>query len=291
MENGVIGVLDSGFGGISVLNHLLSYMPNENYVFYGDSKNSPFGTKSIDELYKIGKNIIKTLLFYDPKVIVVACGTMSTNIINDLQKEFKQVRLIGTYPTFDRALTPGLTLSESNFTFDKNSGLKITHDTKKVLIIATSATCKSKFLNDLRTSYKDVLDLYVEPADPIVKAVENETLESFEFDEYLRKLFTPYMDIDYLVLGCTHFPFAIKQIKQVLGNHVRIVSGCENAASNAKEYLDTNHKLEDITRTEDINTLKIIDSGLTPERVKMYKKLISINLDDYNVSFENTDSK
>lgn len=271
-ENKYIGIFDSGFGGISVLNYCLNLMPNENYIYFGDYANSPFGTKNIDELKNIANNIICKLKQYDLKEIIIACGTMSTNIYNYICESFPEVHFVPTRPDFEHIFKPGFVFSDNMFSFNKNSGLTIKRHTKKILIIATSATCKSEYIRKQTNIYENIFDVYVEPADSIVKYVEENKVDTFAMRNYLEDLFKEYSDVDYLVLGCTHFPFAINPIKIVLGDKVKLIDGCEIAANNAKDFLQKNN----LENPPDYKcNIKIIDTAINDERKMTYERLIN----------------
>lgn len=271
-DNKCIGIFDSGFGGISVLNHLKSLMPYENYIYLGDSKNAPFGTKNLEELTVIADGIVKKLLEYDPKLIVIACGTMSTNLIDYLQDKYKEVHFVGTYPGFEHLIERGHVLSESTFRANTKVGIEIKRHTMKLLIIATSATIKSKYVQEKVRKYSHYFDVYAEPADEIVRFVENDTLDTFECNNYLEDLFSSYKDTDYLVLGCTHFPFAESQIRKVLGDKVKIINGCEVAAREAHTYV-LSHDMTN-KNTSDNGSVKIIDTNTDEKRDRIYKRLM-----------------
>lgn len=224
-----IGVMDSGKGGLSVLAECKKLLPNEKFIYIDDKKNAPFGTKTIDELKIIASNMVDKLVEKGAKFIVLACGTISTNILDYLTDKYPNVHFIGTFPGFEQIFEPGLELSHSEIRL-KNSKINLNIKRKKMLIIATNSTCKSKYLLSKVKSYKKFIDIYVEPAQEIVDFVENNKIESFELKKYLDNLFANYHDIDYLVLGCTHFPFVKKQIVEILGDKIKIVSGCEKAA-------------------------------------------------------------
>lgn len=275
-----IALFDSGFGGISVLNRLKKLMPYENYVYYADSNNFPYGKKSKTELVKIGKRIISRFVKDNAKMIVIACNTMSTSDMTQFESSFPNIKIIGTFPSFTHIFKPNLVLSERNIIIDKENKLTITNNTKKLLIIATTSTCKSDFLTDLVNASSEFLDIYVEPADFIVKAVENGNLDSFEFKNELRTFFKEYMDIDYLILGCTHFPFAIHKIREVLGDKVNITSSSEISANKCFEYLSQHNT---ITKNPS-PYIRIVDRNIDDDKKDIYRKLIHDN-NGYNIEF------
>lgn len=282
-----IGVFDSGLGGISVLNNLIKLMPYENYVYYADSNHFPYGKKSKKELVKIGKNIIDRFNKRNAKTVVIACNTMSTSDMPAFNKKFPKLKIIGTYPNFAPMLTPGLVLTNETITYDRDNRIKITRNRKKLLIIATTSTCKSEYLGDLTSNADGFMSVYVEPADFIVHAVENDELESYEFKTRLKEFFKEYMDIDFLLLGCTHFSFAINSMREILGDKVKIQSSGDIAARDCHNYLSNNNIL-----TKSLSPyIDIVDAKIDEEKMKVYKRLIRIPNGTHEISFSKTFKK
>lgn len=283
LEN-FIGVFDSGIGGISVLNELLNYMPHENYIYFADSANFPYGKKSKDELINIGNSIISQFAERNAKSVVIACNTMSTSDMSNFNNSFPNTKIFGTFPNFTHIFKQGLVLSEDSISYGKENGVTINRYKRKLLIIATTSTCKSKFLTDLLKETNGLISIYVEPADFIARAVEKDELDSFDFNRQLHELFKEYSDIDYLMLGCTHFPFAVSKIKKVLGDAVNITSSCEITANNCYKYLSDNKLLSNSVNPY----IKIIDSNIDDSKIELYKKLINLNNKSHTIEFSKT---
>lgn len=279
-----IGVFDSGIGGISVLNELIARMPSENYIYFADAANFPYGKKSKAELFDIGKGIISQFDDKNAKALVIACNTMSTCDMDGFKKTFPNLEIIGTFPSFTHIFKPGLVLSEQSISCDKENGINISRNKKKLLVLATTSTCKSKFLNDLIKDCKGLIDIYVEASDFIARAVENDEINTFEFKKELSELLKEYSDIDYLVLGCTHFPFAIDEIRAILGNDVHITSGSEITVDNCYNYLSKNNLL---TKNES-PYIRIIDVNLNESKINLYQKLITLKNKSHEIEFSKT---
>ena len=277
-----IGLFDSGFGGISVLNYCIHLMPNENYIFFADSLNCPYGKKSKEELVQIGLDIISNFDKLSPKSLIIACGTMSTSDIHTFRNRFKNIKLIGTFPDFTHILKPNFVLENRSIEFSSTNHLKIKSHKLKILILATTATCRSEYLKEKIDLYDRFIDIYLEPADKIVKAVENDEIDSFYLRNYLEDILKSYKGIDYLVLGCTHFPFAENVIKQIVGDKVIITSGCEVAANMCFNYLKLKDNLNADTKKPFI---KIIDAKLDEKRKNTFMKLLHIDKSRYNIDF------
>lgn len=269
-KHNFIGIFDSGIGGISVLNSSIKHMPYENYVYYADTQNFPYGKKSKKMLTNIGLGILSRFFNLNAKETIIACNTMSTSNMALFKKAFPKMNIIGTFPDFTSIFNPNSVISQKTLFFDRKNGIKYRNFKTKLLIIATTATTKSEFLIDLIDQFSDIIDIYIEPADFIVKAVENDKLETFEFDNELRDCFKEYYDIDYLLLGCTHFPHAIKQIKKYVNNNTVFCSGGDIAADNAYIYLQQNNLLENNEKPY----IKIVDYNLDDNKIDLYKNLI-----------------
>ena len=279
-----IAVFDSGIGGISVLNSLINRMPNENYIYFADTANFPYGKKTKAELFDIGKAIISMFNEKNAKALVIGCNTMSTSDMAGFKSAFPNLKIIGTFPSFTHIFTPGLVLSDQSISYDKENGININRNKKKLLVLATTATCKSKFLNDLVNECKGFIDIYVEPSDFMARAVENDELDTFEFKRELSELLKEYLDIDYLVLGCTHFPFAANKIKEILGDNVHITSGSEGTVNSCYDYLSKNNLLSNNKSPY----IKIIDININDNKKNLYTQLISLNNNSHNIEFYKT---
>ena len=288
LKDNFIGLFDSGFGGISNLNFCLKAMPNENYVFYADSENCPYGKKDRSQIIEIGKDIISKFYAYRPKALIIACNTMSTSDPVALREPFPNLKIIGTYPNFEHLLKPGTVLEEHSFQLYKNEKYISSVKKLRVLIIATTATCKSDYLREKMDLYKDLIDVYAEPADMIVKAVENAEVDKMYLKNYLKGLFIPYKDVDHLILGCTHFNFAKDVIRKILGNKVNITSGSEISVDECYKYMKDNHLLNNSKAhpyPDGKYTIKIVDAHLNKKRKDTFLRLLDYDKDKYNIDF------
>ena len=278
-----IGIFDSGIGGVSVLNSTIKLMPNENYIYFADSNNFPYGTKSIETITNIGLEILSIFNDLHSKEVIIACNTMSTSNMPLFKKSFKNMNIIGTFPDFTTIFKKtNNIISNKTIYFDKINGIKVKKNKLKLLIIATSATVKSQYLKKLIETFKNVIDIYIEPADFIVKAVESDNLESFEFNNNLSKLFKEYYDIDYLLLGCTHFPHAEKYINKYMNNNAKLITGGDIASYNAYNYLSKNN----LFCYNNNPNISVIDNSIDEKKVALYMKLIKSNT--HNIKFYHT---
>ncbi len=229
-----IGVFDSGMGGVSVLRELYKIMPNENYIYYGDSKNAPYGVKSTEMILQLTTNSFEYLLSKNVKAVVLACNTATSAAAAVLRSRYKDFPIIGLEP----ALKPAALSSE--------------HPT--VIVMATPLTLREKKFSLLMDRFNDEAEIIRLPAPGLVELIEQDKLGTDELREYLKKLFEPFdkSKIDCVVLGCTHYPFAKREIQQVLGERVKIFDGGEGAARQTRHLLEAANMLNPQTQKGNI---------------------------------------
>ncbi len=215
-----IAVIDSGLGGLSVLKVLRQVLPNENYIYYGDSANAPYGEKSSDEVKRITDENIGMLIENGAKAIVIACNTATSAAADFVRGKYTDTPIIGMEP----AIKPAAMMAE--------------HPT--VLVMATPLTLQREKFALLVEKYADKADFIKVPCHGLVELVERGIVEGEEMDECLNKILTPYLDgrkIDAVVLGCTHYIHAAEAIKKVLGGNVEIFDGALGTARETQRRL------------------------------------------------------
>lgn len=214
-----VGVIDSGVGGLSVLCELKKLLPNEEYLYLADTENAPYGVRSAREILRLTENNVITLLKRGCKAIVLACNTATAVAVEQMREKYRDIPIIGLEP----ALAPAVR----------------EHPNENILVIATKATLKMQRFERLISSFSEHRDkLFCEEAQRIVTFVENGMSNGAELIEYLKKRFERYKEIRFgaCVLGCTHFPFAKKEIEAALGYRVAFYDGGKGAARRL-EYL------------------------------------------------------
>lgn len=216
--NDYIAVFDSGVGGISVLRHLVRVMPQERYLYFGDSANAPYGTKTKEEVKNLTFAAAERLLDRGIKALVVACNTATSAAINDLRAAYPDLIVIG--------IEPALKLAADHFP----SGC--------LGVMATPMTLREEKFAHLMERFDKTSRVIKLPAPGLVELIESGRADSPEAEELLTALFGPYMDkLDALVLGCTHYPFAAKAISRVLGDKVELLDGGDGTARETKRRL------------------------------------------------------
>ena len=216
MDSRPIGVFDSGIGGISLMRNMIRLLPGEDFIYYGDEKHAPYGTKSEEEILALSLNVVDFLLKHDVKAIVIACNTATSAAAKPLRSSLS-LPIIGIEP----ALKPAQLER-------KNGG---------IAVLATPATLRqNKFLS--------LMKLYGEGAIPVpcpglMEFVERGITEGEELDAFLNKTLEPLKEIelDGAVLGCTHYSFLARAIGKALRG-VRLYDGNEGTARQLKRVLE-----------------------------------------------------
>lgn len=234
-----IGVFDSGVGGLSILNELVKELPYEDFYYYGDSLNNPYGEKSDEELLKITSNIVEKLINKNCKLIVIACNTATTRCMKKLREIYSNVIFVGTVPAIKVAC-------------DKRF--------KNTLVMATPATIESERTYELiRDNKRYDQNIYLLPCPGLAMAIEEKNKEKIK--RILQNDFKDYKDkeIDAIVLGCTHYPFIRKEILEEMPNTV-LIDGSLGVSKEVKKQLEE-HGLLNNKRTRKIE----IYNSLTEE--------------------------
>ena len=191
MKNKPIGIFDSGIGGLSVLAKIIEKLPTEEYIYYADTDNVPYGIKTNEQIKEYVKKAVDFLMDKDVKAIVIACNTATSIAIEDIRKEYS-IPIIGIEPAAKPAVEK--------------------RHNKKVLLMATPVTVREEKLKKLlkKVDTEHSVDLLAMPE--LVKFAEKGEFESKDVEEYIKKQLKDYKLEEYseLVLGCTHFPFLEK---------------------------------------------------------------------------------
>ena len=217
-----IGVFDSGLGGLSVLKELRKLLPNEDYIYYADSINVPYGEKSDEELLNLTSKIVDYLLEKDCKLIVIACNTATTSCMKRLRELYPDTIFVGTVPAIKVA-------------YD--------HNYKNTIILSTPYTTKSKRVQELMRDYtRDDQELYLVSGENLASLIEDNN--SSEIDNVLNRILSPYKyKADSIVLGCTHYSLIKEEIEKVLPNVVQL-DGCKGISEEVKRQLESHNLIE-----------------------------------------------
>lgn len=192
-----IGVFDSGLGGISVLRACVRLLPQENFLFFGDSANAPYGEKSLDQVRALTLSAVDRLLEQGVKGIVVACNTATSAAIGLLRQLHPGLPIIGIEP----AVKPAALAAGSS----------------SVIVMATPLTIREDKYQKLAAAFCGHANVISLPCKGLAEMVERGIFDGPVLDAYLQDLLLPfrYCNIDYIVLGCTHYPFVRKAIAAI----------------------------------------------------------------------------
>ena len=229
MNNNPIGVFDSGVGGISIWKEIISLLPKENTIYLADSKNAPYGQKTKEEIIALSVKNTEYLLSKGCKIIVVACNTATTNAITYLRANY-DVPFIGIEPAI------------------KPAALKT--KTKHIGVLATKGTLNSELFSTTSGKFADDIEINEQIGEGLVPLIESGKINSKEMtvllSEYINNLLEK--NIDYLVLGCSHYPFLIPQIEKIVSNKVKIIDSGEAVAKQTKAILKQNKLLNKLDK-------------------------------------------
>jgi len=214
-----IGIFDSGVGGLTIYKEIHKLLPHENIIYLADSKNAPYGEKTKQEIIDISVKNTEFLLSKGCKIIVVACNTASTNAVHYLRSHYK-VPFIRVQP----AIKPAALNSR----------------TKIVGILATKGTLKSDLLLETSQRFAQGVEVVEQIGEGLVSLIEKGQMHSTEMDDLLQCHIQPMLKkkIDYLVLGCTHYPFLTPQIEALVGDKVKVLDSGEAIARQTKVILE-----------------------------------------------------
>jgi len=216
-----IGLFDSGVGGTSIWKEVHALLPNESTIYLADSKNAPYGQKSQDEIIALSIKNTEILLNNNCKIIIVACNTATTNAIKVLRATY-DIPFIGIEP----AIKPAALQTK----------------TQKIGILATQGTLNSALFHQTVSLYSDV-KVVEQIGYELVQLIESGAMHSEKMTQLLKDYLLPMVaeDIDCLVLGCTHYPYLIPQIKKIIPNHIKIIDSGEAVAKQTKHILEVNN--------------------------------------------------
>lgn len=224
MSKQPIGIFDSGIGGLSIWKEIKTLLPNENTIYLADSKHAPYGQRSKQEIIDLCIKNTELLIDKGCKIIVVACNTATTNAIQILRNKF-DIPFIGIEPAI------------------KPAGLKT--KTNTIGILATLGTLNSALFAESSKKYMEGVRVIEQVAEGLVTLIEDGFIESKKMNSLLNSFIQPMLEqnIDCLVLGCTHYPFLIPQIKEIVGDNIEVIDSGLAVAKQTKSILESHSDL------------------------------------------------
>jgi len=237
MNTQPIGLFDSGVGGTSIWKEIHSLLPHENTIYLADSKHAPYGSKSKENIIELSIKNTQYLVDRGCKIIVVACNTATTNAISILRDRFS-IPIIGIEPAI------------------KPAALKT--KTKAIGILATQGTLSSTLFHQTTDLYSDCIEIVERVGEGLVPLIEEGKINSEEMTSLLKLYTKPMLDsnIDYLVLGCTHYPYLIPQLIKLLPTNINIIDSGAAVARHTKAILEEK-QLINPKKTKGVNTFYI----------------------------------
>mgnify|MGYP005781708559 CR=1 FL=1 len=254
MDNRPIGIFDSGVGGVTVLKELQKKLPNENYIYIGDTASFPYGSKSKQKIIELSKKRIENLIDMNVKLIVIACGTATSQALEEMKKIFN-IPIIG--------------IIKPTINYIKKENIK------RIGVIATAGTIRSKgWQNQIE---KDIDNVFIKSkACPLLAPLAEEgwtenKIAKLTIHEYLKEM----KDIDALILGCTHYPLFKNIIEEEIGKDIKTINTGEMVAIALEEYIIKNN----LRNESNINgNIKIFLTDLESNFINVARKLLN---DDY----------
>jgi glutamate racemase len=256
-----IGIFDSGVGGTSIWREIHELLPNEKTIYLADSKNAPYGEKPIEVIKNFSRKNTEKLLDMGAKIIVVACNTATTNAIKDLRNEYA-IPFIGIEP----AIKPAALNSKS----------------KTIGILATRGTLTSTLFSQTSDYYARNINLVEVEGRGLVELIEAGELDSPQMRSHLLKLLEPFFvnKIDYLVLGCSHYPYLIPILEELLPKDVVIIDSGEAVARQTRSILSVNNLL-----LKEVPTPKPVPEFFSNTNPKVLENLTESVQNGYKVSY------
>ncbi len=247
-KNEAIGIFDSGIGGITVLKEILKILPNENYIYYSDSRNNPYGDKSDRKINELCENIVKLFIKQKCKTIVIACNTASAKSAQYLRDRYQDIPFIAIEPAY-----------------------KMVYDyaySEPTLVMATKGTIESEKFNLLYHTYDNHKTILL-PCVGLADIIEEGNKDKIK--AYLKEQLEPYRGkVKNVVLGCTHYPLIHDDIQEVLGQ-VTFFNGAPYLAKHLKEILEEKDLANNMEKK---GIIQFIDSSNDEQKKKRFFEIL-----------------
>lgn len=259
--NKPIGVFDSGVGGLTVLSELTKLLPHENFIYFADSQNAPYGPRSKKEIVDFSSKIIDFLLSKNCKLIVIACNTATAAAVNIMRQKYA-VPIVGLEP----AVKPACLKTQ----------------TGHIGVLATKGTFIGNHFKNTSEKYQEYVKIHLQVAKGLVELAENGIFEGQDAENLIAQYVNPLVaeKIDQLVLGCTHYPLFKNLIQKIAGENVNLLDSGEAVARRTKDVLMLN-KIFNNSQGE--QTIKIYSSKSTGALFYVASKLFNVGENELNV--------
>ncbi len=254
-----IGFFDSGLGGISVLRETVRLLPQEDYLYFGDSLHAPYGVKPPEEVAALCTSAVEGLLSQGAKAIVIACNTATSAAADSLRQAYPNIPIIGTEP----ALKPAVER----------------HPGGRILVMATAMTLKEQKFFDLWDQFRDQAEIVPVPCSGLMEYVEQGMLRGEQVENFLMEKLLPFIKVpvDAVVLGCTHYPFLRGAIRRLVGRKPEILDGADGTARQLRRRLAALNMLSDRPEQGHVTFQNSLDG---PEILELSQRLLQYKDDD-----------
>lgn len=261
-KNNPIGIFDSGVGGSSIWKEIHKLLPLEHTIYLADSKNAPYGNKTAEEITNLSIKNTEKLLALDAKIIVVACNTATTNAIATLRKNY-DIPIIGIEPAI------------------KPAALQTT--AKSIGILATKGTLSSALFSKTTREFTKDINVVEIIGEGLVPLIEAGNLDGPEMVSLLKKHTKPMIaaNVDYVVLGCSHYPYIIPQLKAILPDNVTIIDSGEAVARQTKTVLQSRDMLRDENTAPKLQFFTNAETDTLKFLLKNYSEKISVEKKEF----------
>ncbi len=261
-KNNPIGIFDSGVGGSSIWKEIHKLLPLEHTIYLADSKNAPYGNKTTEEITNLSIKNTEKLLALGAKIIVVACNTATTNAIATLRKNY-DIPIIGIEPAI------------------KPAALQTT--AKSIGILATKGTLSSALFSKTTREFTKDINVVEIIGEGLVPLIEAGNLDGPEMVSLLKKHTKPMIaaNVDYVVLGCSHYPYIIPQLKAILPDNVTIIDSGEAVARQTKTVLQSMDMLRDENTAPKLQFFTNAETDTLKFLLKNYSEKISVEKKEF----------
>src|SRR5947207_9174 len=259
-----IGVFDTGAGGLTVLSALRQELPDEHYIYFGDTAHCPYGTRSDIEIIELSIQVCRFLIEQGVKLIVVACNTASQAALNSLRATFTSIRFVGVVP----AVKPAARATKKG----------------RIGIAATNQAAKAIYLQQLIDEFAGGIQAYAVGCPELVTLVEQGELDGLAVEEMVNQALQPIIreDVDVIVLGCTHFPALRPVIERVTAHKIHIIDSGTAVARRTHYVLDAEGLIQpDNSNYTHMENLKVWCSGDADVFSNVANKLLGYSINAY----------
>lgn len=262
-----IAVYDSGVGGLSVLRALLVKLPNEDFIYFGDQANVPYGERSMENLRHLADGVTQFFFSQNAKIIVIACNTASAAALKYLRAKYPEAFFVGMEPAVKPAAEQ-------------------TH-THKVGVLATPSTLHGELYASVVERFASGVELFQSTCPGLVSQIEKGDLDCPKTLSILHEALDPMLleGVDSIVLACTHFPFVIPQIEAIVAGQASVIDPAPAVARQTARALDQRNLLK---ASDSPGTTRLFTSGNATELTRMADKLIGLNAISTGLDWHNS---